>query len=520
MKKNFLAHPYLFALHPVLFLYVHNINQVSFTEALPALIGSAGLALAVLLVQRPLVKDAEKRALCASWFLVLFFSYGHFYALTKDWQFGGLDLNQDRYLIGLFLILWGPGVTLILRAAAASLRAWTRGANTAALVLVALSAAQIGLYNLRPENRAAAEPSGRTIDLAAKVTPVSGEEPLRDIYYFIFDWHASAANLREFYGYDNSAFTDWLAEKGFYVAAESFANYPRTGNSMPSSLNLDYLDPVAEKMGRESDNWKPLYAMLQRHRAWQFLKSKGYAYVHCGSWWEPTRRNPYADLNIGRPIPEFLSLVTETTFAQPVIARFNLYDKEMRHREAALSAFEELSKIPQMKEPTFTVAHILLPHPPFVFDREGRVVTDKVEEKDRKAAYVEQLIYTDTRIRELVEKLLSGSEVAPVIILQADEGPYPDRFGKDQERFDWSGATPEELSEKLGILNAYYFPGAGRTELYPSVTPVNSFRLLFNRYFGTDLPLLPDKNYVMRDGRRIYDFLDVTAKLRSRKLMV
>jgi hypothetical protein len=44
----------------------------------------------------------------------------------------------------------------------------------------------------------------------------------------------------------------------------------------------------------------------------------------------------------------------------------------------------------------------------------------------------------------------------------------------------------------MKILNAYYFPG-GNDDLYPTITPVNTFRLIFNKYFDQDYPLLEDK---------------------------
>jgi hypothetical protein len=56
----------------------------------------------------------------------------------------------------------------------------------------------------------------------------------------------------------------------------------------------------------------------------------------------------------------------------------------------------------------------------------------------------------------------------------------------------------------MGILNAYYFPEA-KPNLYPSITPVNSFRLLFDTYFGADYKLLDDVSYYS-DYPLAYDF--------------
>lgn len=42
------------------------------------------------------------------------------------------------------------------------------------------------------------------------------------------------------------------------------------------------------------------------------------------------------------------------------------------------------------------------------------------------------------------------------------------------------------------------------------ISPVNSFRVLFNDYFAAGLPLLPDKVIAWEDGDHYYAFHDVT----------
>jgi len=64
----------------------------------------------------------------------------------------------------------------------------------------------------------------------------------------------------------------------------------------------------------------------------------------------------------------------------------------------------------------------------------------------------------------------------------------------------------------MGILNAYYLPELTDSGLHESITPVNSFRVLFNHYFDADLELLPNANYVCMSGP--YDFVNVTERLR------
>jgi hypothetical protein len=53
----------------------------------------------------------------------------------------------------------------------------------------------------------------------------------------------------------------------------------------------------------------------------------------------------------------------------------------------------------------------------------------------------------------------------------------------------------------MANLAAFYFPGGDRRLLYPTITNVNFFRIVLDRYFGTKYGLLPDKSCFSTDGR-------------------
>jgi len=99
-----------------------------------------------------------------------------------------------------------------------------------------------------------------------------------------------------------------------------------------------------------------------------------------------------------------------------------------------------------------------------------------------------------------INKIISDSPQPPIIILQADHGPGLYWFG-----FEYNKNT---LKERMSILNAYYLPGSGDKKLYDEITPVNTFRIIFNHYFGTDLELLEDKSY-FSTWYEPYKFIDV-----------
>jgi len=58
-------------------------------------------------------------------------------------------------------------------------------------------------------------------------------------------------------------------------------------------------------------------------------------------------------------------------------------------------------------------------------------------------------------------------------------------------------------------LNAYYLPDDGDGLLYESITPVNTFRLIFSSYFNSRYDLLEDNSY-FSTYERPYQFVDVT----------
>jgi len=103
-----------------------------------------------------------------------------------------------------------------------------------------------------------------------------------------------------------------------------------------------------------------------------------------------------------------------------------------------------------------------------------------------------------------------------VIIIQSDEGPFPPGWLTDEESGDdWQKQIFENLEAKTAILNAYYLPGVNIDKLlYPSITPVNSFRMIFNQYFGASYNLLPDQIFIPAPGS-LYKFIDVTRELRN-----
>jgi hypothetical protein len=165
----------------------------------------------------------------------------------------------------------------------------------------------------------------------------------------------------------------------------------------------------------------------------------------------------------------FIDLLFQTTMAEPFLSRLG-YDRFTDKRKYTLYQFSKLAQMHQTKEPFFVYAHIVLPHSPYVFGANGepKAKEDNCPEKELNVYYINQLIYVNKQVKKLIEEILFNSDNPPIIILQADHG---------------QGSSK---AARMRILNAYYLPGGGEKSLYDCITPVNTFRVILNHYFGTD----------------------------------
>jgi hypothetical protein len=517
-KRKLVVHPLLFAAFPVLYLYAHNIQEgVSLDDLLPSLGIVVGAAAVLLAVAALVLRDLRKAGLIVSVLVLLFFSYGHVHLAVLGWRIAGVVVGRNAVLVPLWILLAGAALLVVVRTRR-RLHELTSVLNVVAAGLVLLNVFSVVQYQIRSRatERAAIEQSqagfqGHLPDpdqVLRRPPAVAGRNSRPDIYYVMLEEYGGERGLQEEFGYDNTAFLQALESRGMFVGYQTTANYPRTSLSLASSLNMEYLDFLTDELGKDSDDARPLTRLMEYNRVGRYLKSIGYRYIQIGSWWAPTRISPIADQNVVfGGLSEFDKVLYETTALQP-IRRDEFRRREWKRVQFAFNAVERARTT---KSPRFVFAHILVPHDPYVFYPDGRYKTrEKAASMSKEQNYIQQLEYANSRVLRMVDTLLNGPEsTRPVIVLQSDEGPY------QGAPTAWGTIADTNLVRKFPILNAYYLPGAGHADLYPTITPVNSFRVVFRLYFGADLATLPDRNYVFRSLRRLYDFTEVTDRVRA-----
>jgi hypothetical protein len=534
VKRRWILHPLLFSIYPVASLLAANLGQISETMAIRSLVVSVAGAAILTAVFRLLSRDWDRAALVASAVLIVFFSYGHVYTLLKTVSVGGAIVGRHRYLVpiaGGLIALWCFWVLRWLKDPRV-LRAIFNVAGAFALAFPVYSMLAYHLTSPRYGVGTTQEGAG---DHGTTV-PVASGTP--DIYYIILDAYGRQDVLRDFYGCDNSDFLAGLKESGFYVASGSRSNYLESVLSMASSLNMEYLDNVAEAMGAESEDLRPLADLLAHSRVRSFLQDRGYRMVAFESGW-PLTQVEDADIYLSPdaqsrssaylfgPPNEFELLLLRSTMARAVLDEYRgqmqtvdspLEAPFSRQRDRILFSLDKLGDVAGWEGNYFVFAHLVIPHPPFVFGPSGEPIlhnrqysfSDGSAFEGTREEYINgycgQVAYIDSQVLPLVRRLIRDSDTPPVIILQGDHGPRLD--------LDWHDPDRTNMRESFSILNAYYVMGLEDLPLYPSISPVNSFRVLLDVIFGQELALLPDRSYYT-DSFRPYDFLDVTSRTLS-----
>jgi hypothetical protein len=325
------------------------------------------------------------------------------------------------------------------------------------------------------------------------------------VYYFILDSYTRDDLLKQAYGYDNSSFLAGLRERGFYVAECSQSNYIRTEISVGSSLNLAYLQDLDPSFTPDSIKRTILWNSLKHSAARYNFESMGYKTIGfaTGFAW-----NELEDADIFYTPDSFSAGMTEfeVLFLRTTLGRYaddlGWFDPDQvmgqNFRDRTMNVFEKVDDIARMPELTFAYIHLISPHPPFVFGPNGEHTDPSHfwnENNDYPAGlyaegYQNQLTYLNKNLLEAVDAILANSATPPIIILQGDHGPWL-----------------QTKQKRMWILNAYYLPGQNE-KLYPSISPVNTFRLIFDSYFGGDYDMLPDTSY-FSPVPKLYEFTEI-----------
>jgi hypothetical protein len=431
-------------------------------------------------------------------------------------------------------ILWRPLMAVTAAAAALTLGAvitagWLRGAFWAAVIvsvltgMIALAGALVfalalfGFLGTRPGR----EYVLATMLTAAVGTLLAGAALLSGVRQGAFDWTPLATErlsldgasvgpsihvlLLDGYprrdvlatvGFDNGPFLEALSQRGFDVYEDSHSNYDRTPFSILTMLSARHLtdiealwtNPRPDGLAQEE---RLVARALLDTPALDALEDAGYrTRVMSG----PVVHAPigHADVEVGAGTANNFEL--DLLQDSPLAGALELAGFAAGQQRAQVSeVLAEFADPPE--QATFTFAHVMAPHAPFVFNADGSpagappcypatcsIFQSDVDELGwTEAEYLHRLLgqieHLNDLVLEALDDLVDRDPTAIVVVL-SDHGI---RMAGD----------PNALFRNLLVART---PGEARL-LGEAPTPVNILPSILNAYLGASLSTQPDSRY-------------------------
>jgi len=315
-----------------------------------------------------------------------------------------------------------------------------------------------------------------------------------DIYFIIFDGYTNTKTLNEEFSYDNRFVENQLEKKDFFIARHSKSNYNFTHMSIGSELNLDYLINLKTSRQFYTKDFLQSYYTVYHNELCAILKKQGYVI------------NNYSNFPIEDAPVKITPHLTELTY-RSVLGQtfFNKLNRDIGWHLARFYPKEKISKAKEKKiddditrmnevfngivasakrppsKPQFLYGHFLLPHETFYFDSSGNTLSKlyttntPINKKD----YLNQLVFTNKFLMlSLVDSVFKYSVRPFIMIIQSDHGYRSYEPGKAHLEFE--------------NFSAFYFPDKDYKSVSDTLSSVNTFRIILNKYFDQHLPLLQD----------------------------
>lgn len=507
-----------YALYPIIVLYAHNVEEVVLYQITLPIIFTLASSTILFVFWRIILKSNLKASLATVFLVLILWYYGLLFTgiskliELKHWHLIPLlffiyfhlvyfisKVKQQNTLNNINTILLFPILLLIL------------------FNIISILPAELKKANFLNKNNI------KEIPTVHKFNTVKNHP---DIYLIILDEYASFKTIKKEWDFDNSKFSEFLEEKGFYVAKDSEWPYINTIWNMASLLNLEYLTRLTEKqdyldfyynregiIGSESFDVlskMKLYnaiQMLNNNALTKYLKEQEYKIIvlegisqHYSSF-----KINNADISIAyqdvNNIDQY-SFLTDAFNIEliriSIISSFNYLFKinplSNVNYGGTKYVFNYLkTEALYLDSPKFIYAHILCPHNPYIFDRKGNYIpnypqagVDRVgsfvsSTNSVNEAYLEQYIYSTNEVKIIINSILENSPVRPIIILQSDHSPRPHEvYLKDK-------------MNAFSVLNAVYLPNGDYKNMYDSIAPINTLRVVLNKYFDKNYKLLEDR---------------------------
>ena len=328
---------------------------------------------------------------------------------------------------------------------------------------------------------------------------ISSENP--DIYHIIFDEYTNLPALKKYWGYDDEIYL-FLTSKGFFTLDSAISNYTSSPFSIASIFCLQYLKGAEPYLERNTANFLVGHMVYSNNDLFQFLKQLHYHFSIFSLVDNKDLSTGLGFLGLEKSNNILRQQTIERIFLNPWVRNklnrfFGAKDEEpalitkskQKFADYNKKALEHIffdcrnSSKQHLTSPVFSYTHILLPHEPYMFDENGKLLPLAQQDEGVKG-YLRQVQYSNKLIQQITDCLLSDTTRKKIIIFQGDHGyrDYPDA----------------PVTTSYEALSAIYFYNKNYIGLKKNFSHVNTYRVIINNFFGGKLPLLQDSIVLMK----------------------
>jgi hypothetical protein len=478
--------PFYVLLFPVFFIlhgYSDNFRFVSAGSALLLCLGYVVAAILMTTLFYFLYKDLSKAALLVFFILAFDFFFGSLLDFFRE-VFPNSFIAKYSVLVPAFLVLLVFLFFIIKKRK--TLSGVNFYLNTLLVLLIVIDAVMLISQIFSNSSRSGTN----AIEFTACD---SCSKP--DVYVIVLDEYAGLQETKDILAYNNQPFLDSLGTREFKTINNSQSNYSYTAYSTASFLNMEYLDSNKSKSVKKG-GYKYAINKIENNRFVNFFLSRGYRFFNCSPF-TIARQSSHIE---GSFVPTNTKLITVGTFLNrfekdvmlSAAEKFNMEWYLRRVMYVTLNDNNELYALTKKtadtsEGPKLVYTHLLMPHYPYYYNEAGQLRSFEALRKsslDNNEDYLAYLKYTNGRVVELVDYLLSHSARSPVIVLASDHGYRQYKNQTDQNYF-------------FTNLLSVHLPGKNYNLFTDSLDNVNFLRLLLNSQFGQKLPLLEHKAFMI-----------------------
>jgi len=498
-KGQIILHPFLISLFPIFFLFSLNVHEVPINDIFFPIIISISITFVAWIILRKIF-DGVKAGNILSLFLLLFVTYGNIRVILNDTGDTNLQLFSSNLILGtIFLSIGILGIIFFRRTQ--ENKKINSIFNVVAITIILILIMNVAIFFIENPIDSSYE-YFQDIPLIKKDIQ---EKP--DVFVFILDEFAGKEQLMMDFNYDLNSFNKLLNEREFYIPKTSLSNYPNTGLSIPSLLNMDYLEFLTSDLDEKSKDMRIPLILRDQNNVMKIFKINGYDIISFYGGLDATgdalivneKLCSFGTINTDLRKNFVLTYLPLSYFNDILLANF-----QNEKLQCVFSYIEDYKT--KESQPTYHHIHIRLPHHPFIYDSNGNFLSYKIKSDD-KDAYLQQLIFTEKKILELVD-IIQKESPESVIMIISDHGYRSD--------INWEEPSDDDLIRGFNVITSFYFPGKEFT-MDEKISLVNVYRIFFNEYFDYELPILTDKQFWYNPSNPYIHF-DVTEKLETRIL--